>query len=88
MRDRRMGRFSIPLRQIEDEPDKVIGLLYGVIVVEATTRWDSQSIEYLAISDKFEVVPLEREAPRYFIAEDRERLRFEKERFAVARVSE
>lgn len=81
LNDRRMGRFTITLERIEEQPDKVIALLHGVIIVEATTRWDTRSIEYLGISDKFEKTEIATSANLYYVVNDGERLRFERERF-------
>jgi hypothetical protein len=65
MRDTRIGKFSIPLDQINDTPKVALAILAGCIVVRAESMWHSNQIEYIAVNDAFDVVPVGNVPPRY-----------------------
>lgn len=65
MRQRRIGRFEISTNLIDDEPHAVQEALRDMIIVRAEQMYDTMSIEYMAISDKFEELALGHRAPRY-----------------------
>lgn len=56
IKNRRIGRFHIGIDIINELQDAVIELMLGLIVLEATTRVYSDSIEYVAISPIFDEV--------------------------------
>ena len=65
LKDRRLGIFRIPLDMINEHPDYCREVLSGCIVLRAEMRWDLDAIEYFAINDAFETVPLECIAREY-----------------------
>lgn len=53
MKDRRIATFSISLKAIEDDADKVRAVMAECIVLRAETMWHRGAIEYTAISPRF-----------------------------------
>tara|TARA_R110000868_G_scaffold7251_1_gene39668 strand:- start:104 stop:376 length:273 start_codon:yes stop_codon:yes gene_type:complete len=54
--DRRLGRFFISSQILREQPESLRTLFAKMIVVEAQMRWERDSVEYLAMSDRFEPV--------------------------------
>lgn len=65
MADRRFGRFSISLRDIEDEPSAVRAIMGEVIVLRAEAKFASHAIEYEALCEQFDPVEAGAEMPSY-----------------------
>jgi len=53
----RMGRFSISVDDIQDNPDMVKEVFKGLIVVRAEMLYQPRAIEYTALGDCFDTVP-------------------------------
>lgn len=69
MNDRQLGRFSIPeamLRRNPDEVAQIFGLL-KIVPVRAEDLFHGCEIEYFAIGEQFEEVPIGRVIPKYVI---------------------
>ncbi len=64
---RRLGRFNVSRWLLREQPEQLKPLFAEMIVVEAQMRWERDSVEYLAMSDRFEVVPEAVMAPLYEI---------------------
>ena len=62
---KKLGKFSLPIDLIENSPQVVKTLMGYMIVVRAEHMYDSDAIEYTAISDHF--APLEdgKKVPTY-----------------------
>lgn len=65
--DNRLGRFSIPVEVIDDEPELVQAIMGAMIVVRAELMWQSKSMCYEAISSEFAPVEPGMEMPFYDI---------------------
>ncbi len=63
--DRRIGKFRISRAIINDHPGDALAVLSECIVLRADVDWHSNSVEYVALSDKFEHVPSYLEPPFY-----------------------
>lgn len=64
---RRLGRFHVSRTLLREQPEQLKPLFAEMIVVEAQMRWERDSVEYLAMSDRFELVPEAVMAPLYEI---------------------
>jgi len=64
---RRLGRFNVSRALLREQPEQLKPLFAAMIVVEAQMRWERDSVEYLAMSDCFELVPEAVMAPLYEI---------------------
>lgn len=64
---RRLGRFKISGRLLYEQPEQLKPLFAEMIVVEAQMRWEHSCVEYLAMSERFEVLPEGLVAPLYEI---------------------
>lgn len=63
---KRMGRFTLSWELLEtDTDDAVLQLFAGVVVMRATDDLYKRSIEYLAVSPAFDLVPEGAQAPTY-----------------------
>lgn len=64
---RQLGKFLLSAKYIKQFPEKAAQLMgyMGMVVVEATMKFENDSIEYVAICDKFEKVPKGQRAPHY-----------------------
>lgn len=62
---RKFGTFSIPMQLIEDDPATARLALEGCIVVRAEAIYAKGCIDYMAIHEDFEEVPLDEFAPEY-----------------------
>lgn len=62
---RRIGKFSISRRLIEDAPDTCLLVMAKVIVIRAEMLFESNSVEYVALSQLFDEVPQDCESPTY-----------------------
>ena len=51
---RRLGRFHVSRMLLREQPEQLRPLFAEMIVVEAQMRWERNSVEYLAMSDRFE----------------------------------
>jgi len=67
--ENRIGRFNIPYNIIKDPKERdILSILFSkVIIVEATMKFESRSIEYTAISEYFEEVETGLYSPWYNI---------------------
>lgn len=65
--NRRLGRFFISRELLLTQPERLQPLFAEMIVVEAQMRWDCNSVEYVAMSDRFEDLPENLMAPAYDI---------------------
>lgn len=64
-RSRRLGIFKIPCDSIEKRPDETRAALATCIVVRAESLYHEDAIEYVAISEHFEEIPLGTRPPEY-----------------------
>lgn len=53
----RRGRFIISRELIRTSAHKLAPLFSRMVILEAQVRWENDAIEYLALSEVFEVVP-------------------------------
>ena len=60
-----IGKFTIDKCQIDRMPKVALAILNGCIVVQAENKWHSDQIEYMAISDQFDEVPVGDACPEY-----------------------
>jgi len=69
MKNRRLGRISISIEMIDHDLKDVIDVfaIMKLIPVRAELMYRSNDVEYVAISEGFEVVPEGNEIPRYTI---------------------
>jgi hypothetical protein len=65
--NRRVGRFEISRKLIEDRPDIVRSIMGRCIVIRCETIYYTDAIEYTALSPDFNEVPEGRTIPRYVI---------------------
>lgn len=65
--NRRLGKFLIPLRLIEKDPEAVAELFAEArcVVVASLYRYDLSSMEYTALSNQFNRIDVGEEAPHY-----------------------
>jgi hypothetical protein len=64
-KQRRTGRFSIPIELVDNHPKMVAEMMRGMIVVRCEFMLVPGRLEYVAMAPFFEPVPLGTEAPRY-----------------------
>jgi len=64
---RRLGRFNVSRMLLREQPERLKPLFAEMIVVEAQMRWERDSVEYLAMSDRFDVVEEGMMCPLYEI---------------------
>lgn len=69
---RRLGRFNVSRVLLREQPEQLKPLFAEMIVVEAQMRWERDRVEYLAMSERFEVVPEGVMAPLYEITFERD----------------
>jgi len=55
---RKMGRFSISIRMIESDPEKVKKVMGKCVIFRAEMLYRSMSVEYEASCDDFEIIPM------------------------------
>jgi hypothetical protein len=65
--NRRVGRFEISRKLIEDRPDIIRTIMGRCIVIRCETIYYTDAIEYTALSPDFDEVPEGRTIPRYVI---------------------
>lgn len=65
--NQKIGRFRIWRPMIEREPAVIRSIMARMIVVRAELRWDTDSIEYVALCDDFDLVEQGFIAPEYEI---------------------
>ena len=63
--DRRIGRFSLAHQLIDRDPDAVQAVMARVIVVRCESMYATDTFDYVALSDDFEMVPAGRVLPEY-----------------------
>ena len=56
-KSRRLGRFLIPMKLINDRPEAVKRLMGRCIVLKADYNWAQNAIEYIALCEVFREVP-------------------------------
>lgn len=64
---KRLGRFRISRALLMRTPEAIQPLFAKIIVVEAVMRWESDSVEYVAMSELFELLDAGVMAPAYAI---------------------
>lgn len=64
-RARRLGRFEIDVRFIDEFNTAVKRIMGKCIIVRAEMRYDTGRVEYVAISDHFDEVELGQTIPSY-----------------------
>ena len=64
---RKLGKFTTSWDAIDHMPQVVRGVLSRMIVVRAEALYDMRAIEYTAICDDFDSVPLGQKPPFYEI---------------------
>lgn len=62
---RRFGKFSISVNLVDKSPDAVRAIMARCIVVRCEFMYESQSLEYVALCDEFELLPAGSYAPQY-----------------------
>lgn len=62
---RKLGRFSVSLAFLEMWKTAMLPLMAGVVVVDAKTRHDTRTVDYLAFCDAFEEIQEDSKAPKY-----------------------
>ncbi|KKK72023.1 hypothetical protein LCGC14_2908060 [marine sediment metagenome] len=62
---KRVGRFSIDYRMIEDNPQMVLLMLSGKLIIRAEARHEIAAIEYHAYCDDFDEVEPGQQIPEY-----------------------
>ena len=67
--NRRLGRFSIAEKMVEDAPHHVKAVMARCIVVRCEMRWTG-TLEYVAISDHFDIVQKGERIPLYVVTFD------------------
>ena len=66
IKNRYIGKFTIPRKMINDRPSMVLDIMNGMIVLKADLMPDRDCFEYLAISSKhFRGVAYGEAAPEY-----------------------
>jgi len=50
---------------LSEQPENLITVFAGMVVIEAQMRWEIDGVEYLALSDRFDPVPDGVSAPSY-----------------------
>lgn len=63
----RIGKFSISLELFEQGWEKLIPVLEGMFILEAKFSYDARAFEFLALSEKFDLVHEGLPAPDYKI---------------------
>ena len=84
LKDRRLGKFSICIKDINENPELVLAILSKVIVVKADLVIYKDEVEYQAISEHFFLLNPLNMIPTYKIIismdEDRIQIDFSRER--------
>lgn len=62
---RRVGRFTVSRRMVENDPVLWATLLRGMCVVRTEAIYWGDRFEYVALSDQFDVTPLGQVVPDY-----------------------
>lgn len=62
---RKLGKFTISIDLIENDPGIVFTIMSTVIPVRAEYMFENNAIEYVGICHNFEVISLGEIAPRY-----------------------
>ena len=68
--DRRVGKFKIDLDLLDFHPEVVKDLTERMVITRAEALWHSMKIEYYAVSDLFDEVPVWENAPEYILSCD------------------
>lgn len=65
LKDRRLGKFEVPLQILNEEPEAMKTLMNDLIVVEASNSFVTGSVHYTVICSDFEEVEEGVEIPHY-----------------------
>ena len=65
MNKRQLGKFRLDVRHIEDHSDTLWQVMGTVVPIRAEFMYDSNCIEYIALSHSFPVVGLGSQIPWY-----------------------
>ena len=60
-----LGRFRLSRKLLSEQPENLIPVFAGMVVIEAQMRWEIDGVEYLALSDRFDPVPENVMCPSY-----------------------
>ena len=60
-----LGRFRLSRRLLSEQPESLIPVFAGMVIIEAQMRWEIDGVEYLALSDRFDPVPEDVACSRY-----------------------
>ena len=52
--ERRLGKFYVSFAVLERNPERVTGMLSGMLIVEAKANYYNKRIEYVAYSERFD----------------------------------
>jgi hypothetical protein len=63
-----LGRLRLSRKILSEQPEDVIPVFVGMVVIEAQMRWEIDGVEYLALSDRFDPVPEGVSAPSYEVS--------------------
>jgi hypothetical protein len=61
------GRFRISRHLIQRHPEDLMTILSGMVVIEASSKWEGDCIEYLALCERFEPLDEYIMAPFYHL---------------------
>ena len=78
MKNRRLGKFFISLKVIDQYPIELKRLFYNVLIIRAETLYWNNTIEYTAISQYFDEIAEGCEPPIYKFIFDRDKPYFMK----------
>ena len=67
-----MGRFFVGEQTLFKDQDAARKIFDGLVIIDATHRYDRMGTEYMAIGDVFDEKPEGEEAPVYDVSFDQE----------------
>lgn len=62
-----IGRFRVSIEIVRDNWKELIPLMSQMVVVECKSNFDTDTFDYVALSELFEMWPKYQEAPQYRI---------------------
>lgn len=65
VKDRRIGRFRVDVRDVEQRCELLRGLFAETVIVSCSMKFESNCFEYVAFSRLFSPSPLGEEPPLY-----------------------
>ena len=78
--NRRIGRFAMSRQLVERDPETARAVMGRVIVVRCEMMYETDTLEYMALSPDFDEVPQNKIAPSYdvIISDGVRRIEFKK----------